>query len=84
MDRFDTMLAFTRVVELGSFTKAAMSLNIPKATLSTQVANLEKRLKVKLFHRTTRHVSPTTDGAVYYERAMRLLSDLEETEAAVS
>lgn len=84
MDRFDTMLAFTRVVELSSFTKAAISLNIPKATLSAQVANLEKRLNVKLFHRTTRHVSVTTDGAVYYERAIRLLSDLEETESAVN
>ena len=48
------------------------------------MANLEKRLNVKLFHRTTRHVSVTTDGAVYYERAKRLLSDLEETESAVS
>ncbi|HYN53394.1 MAG TPA: LysR substrate-binding domain-containing protein [Methylotenera sp.] len=84
MDRFDTMLAFTRVVELNSFTKAALSLNIPKATLSAQVANLEKRLNVKLFHRTTRHVSVTTDGAVYYERAIRLLSDLEETESVVT
>lgn len=84
MDRFDTMLAFTRVVELNSFTKAAISLNIPKATLSAQVANLEKRLNVKLFHRTTRHVSVTTDGAVFYERALRLLSDLEETESVVS
>jgi len=84
MDRFDTMLAFTRVVELNSFTKAAISLNIPKATLSAQVANLEKRLNVKLFHRTTRHVSVTTDGAVFYERAIRLLSDLEDTESAIS
>lgn len=84
MDRFDTMLAFTRVVELSSFTKAAISLNIPKATLSAQVAALEKRLSVKLLHRTTRHVSVTTDGAAYYERATRLLGDLEETESAVS
>lgn len=84
MDRFDTMLAFTRVVELSSFTKAAYSLNIPKATLSAQVANLEKRLNVKLFHRTTRNVSMTTDGAVFYERTKRLLTDLEETESAVS
>lgn len=84
MDRFDTMMAFTRVVELNSFTKAAVSLNIPKATLSAQVAALEKRLNVKLLHRTTRHVSVTTDGAVYYERAMRLLTDLDETESAVS
>jgi LysR family transcriptional regulator for bpeEF and oprC len=84
MDRFDTMLAFTRVVELNSFTKASASLNIPKTTLSAQVHALEKRLQVKLLHRTTRHVSVTPDGAAYYERAVRLLAELEETEAAVT
>ncbi len=84
MDRFDTMRAFTRVVELQSFTKAALSLNIPKTTLSAQVFALEKRLNVKLLHRTTRNVSVTTDGAVYYERALRLLNDLDEAESAVS
>lgn len=84
MDRFDTMQAFTRVVELHSFTKAALSLNVPKATLSAQVLALEKRLNVKLLHRTTRHVSVTTDGEVYYQRAVRLLHDLEETESAIS
>ncbi|HYD63585.1 MAG TPA: LysR substrate-binding domain-containing protein [Noviherbaspirillum sp.] len=84
MDRFDTMLAFTRVVELNSFTKAAASLNIPKTTLSAQVAALEQRLRVKLLHRTTRHVTVTPDGAAYYERAARLLNDLEETEAAIT
>ena len=83
MDRFDTMLAFTRVVELASFTKTAASLNLPKATVSAQVLALEKRLRVKLLNRTTRHVSVTPDGAAYYERAVRLLSELEETEAAV-
>lgn len=84
LDKFETMLAFTRVAELNSFTKAAISLNIPKATLSAQVAHLEKRLNVKLLHRTTRQVSLTTDGVVYYERAIRLLNDLEETESAVT
>ncbi len=84
MDRFDTMRAFTRVVELNSFTKAAQSLNVPKATLSAQVLALEKRLRVKLLHRTTRQVSVTTDGALYYERAIKLLQDLDETESAVS
>jgi LysR family transcriptional regulator for bpeEF and oprC len=84
MDRFDTMLAFTRVVELMSFTKAAVSLNLPKATVSAQVIALEKRLRVKLLNRTTRHVSVTPEGAGYYERAIRLLGELEETEAAVS
>lgn len=84
MDRFDTMLAFTRVVELESFTKAAMSLNLPKTTVSAQVLALEKRLRVKLLHRTTRRISVTTDGAAYYERAIRLLNELEETEAALT
>ncbi|BCM24216.1 LysR family transcriptional regulator [Methyloradius palustris] len=83
MDRFDTMLAFTRVVELASFTKAAHSLNLPKTTVSAQVVALEKRLAVKLLNRTTRHVSVTTDGAAYYERAIRLLNELDDTEASV-
>ncbi|WP_029147662.1 LysR family transcriptional regulator [Methylophilus sp. 5] len=84
MDRFDTMLAFTRVVELESFTKAALSLNLPKTTVSAQVLALEKRLRVRLLHRTTRRISVTTDGAAYYERAIRLLNELEETEAALN
>lgn len=78
------MLAFTRVVELESFTKAALSLNLPKTTVSAQVLALEKRLRVKLLHRTTRRISVTTDGAAYYERAIRLLNELEETEAALN
>jgi LysR family transcriptional regulator, regulator for bpeEF and oprC len=84
MDRFDTMLAFTRVVELNSFTKASVSLNLPKTTLSAQIHALEKRLHVKLLHRTTRHISVTPEGADYYERAVRLLNELEETEAALT
>ncbi|MBV8122903.1 MAG: LysR family transcriptional regulator [Paucibacter sp.] len=84
MDRFDAMLAFTRVVELNSFTKASQSLDLPKSTLSAQIHVLEKRLRVKLLHRSTRHISVTPEGAAYYERAVRLLSELEETEAEVS
>jgi LysR family transcriptional regulator for bpeEF and oprC len=84
MDRFDAMLAFTRVVELGSFTKAALSLNLPKTTISVQVQALESRLRVKLLNRTTRRVSVTTDGAAYYERAVHLLQELDETEALIS
>src|SRR5690606_7527946 len=84
MDRFDAMLAFTRVVELGSFTKAALSLNLPKTTVSAQVLALESRLRVRLLNRTTRLVSVTTDGAAYYERAVRLLHEPEEAEASLS
>lgn len=81
MDRFDAMQAFIRVVELKSFTKAAASLNLPKTTVSAQVQALESRLQIKLLHRTTRQISLTTDGAAYYDRAVRLLQDLEETES---
>lgn len=84
MDRLDTMLAFTRVVELNSFTKASISLNLPKATVSAQVGALEQRLRVKLLHRTTRHISVTPDGAAYYERAIRLLNDFQEAEGAIA
>ena len=84
MDRFESMRAFTRVVELASFTKAALSLNLPKTTVSAQILALESRLRVKLLNRTTRRVSVTTDGAAYYERAVRLLHELEEAEAALS
>ncbi|HEJ6940126.1 TPA: LysR family transcriptional regulator [Serratia marcescens] len=84
MDRFDAMLAFARVAELSSFTKAAESLNLPKTTLSAQVGALEKRLGVRLLNRTTRHLSLTDEGATYYERVVVLLSQLEEAEAVVT
>jgi LysR family transcriptional regulator for bpeEF and oprC len=83
MDRFTAMRMFVRVVELQSFTKAAITLKVPKSTVSANLQELESLLQVKLLNRTTRHVSPTADGAAYFERAVRLLQDLEETEAAV-
>ena len=84
MDRIAAMQAFARVVELESFTKASVSLQQPKATISSQIQALEAKLGVKLLNRTTRHVSVTPDGAGYYERVVRILSEIEDTEAAVS
>ncbi|MBM7060600.1 LysR family transcriptional regulator [Pseudomonas sp. UL073] len=83
-DRFEAMRAFCRIVELGSFTRAADALAVPKTTMSGQVAALENQLGAKLLHRTTRRVSPTTDGAAYYERARALLDDMDELESSVS
>lgn len=83
MDQILTMRVFARVVEAGSFTKAADSLALPKATVTKQIQHLEARLRVKLLHRTTRRVSVTPDGAAYYERAARLLNDLDELEASM-
>ncbi|MDQ0122111.1 DNA-binding transcriptional LysR family regulator [Pseudomonas lini] len=83
-DRLEAMRAFCRIVELGSFTQAADALNVAKTTISGQIQGLEKRLSVKLLHRTTRRVTPTTDGAAYYQRARAVLDDLDELEISVS
>jgi DNA-binding transcriptional LysR family regulator len=84
MDRFDAMQAFARVAEAGSFTKAALTLHMSKATVTQLVQQLEARLRVKLLHRTTRQVKLTTDGAAYYERVVQLLADIEDAEAGLS
>lgn len=84
MDKFEAMRVFTRVVEAGGFTKAAESLRMPKATVTTLIQNLEAHLRVRLLHRTTRRVSVTADGAAYYERAVRILAEVEETETALT
>lgn len=82
MDRFQSMQLFTRIVELGSFTRAAEDLQLPRASVTLAVQDLEKRLGTRLLQRTTRHVSTTPDGQAYYERCQRLLADLEEAESA--
>jgi DNA-binding transcriptional LysR family regulator len=84
MDRFDAMQAFARVVEAGSFTKAAQTLHMSKTTVTQLVQQLEARLQVKLLNRTTRKVNVTADGAVYYERVLRLLADMDDVETSLS
>lgn len=84
MDRFDAMQAFTRVVETGSFTKAADTLHMSKTTVTQLVQQLEARLRVRLLNRTTRKVNVTADGAAYYERVIRLLADLDDAETSLS
>jgi len=84
MDRFDAMQAFVRVVEAGSFTKAAETLHMSKTTVTQLVQQLEARLRVKLLNRTTRKVNVTADGAVYYERVLRLLADMDDAETSLS
>lgn len=84
MDRFDAMTAFVRVVETGSFTRAAETLGISRTSATQLVQQLEARLRVKLLNRTTRKVNVTADGAAYYERVVRLLADLDDTESVLS
>lgn len=80
MDRFAAMSVFARVVETGSFTKAAESLGVSRATVSVSIQQLEERLGVRLLHRTTRSVSLTSDGQLYHERAREVLMKLEVAE----
>ncbi|NJJ60245.1 LysR family transcriptional regulator [Pseudomonas sp. B14(2022)] len=84
MDRFDAMQAFARVVEAGSFTKAAETLHMSKTSVTQLVQQLEARLRVKLLNRTTRKVNVTADGAVYYERVLQLLADMDDAETSLS
>jgi len=84
MDRFDAMQAFARVVEAGSFTKAAETLHMSRATVTQLVQQLEARLRVRLLNRTTRKVNVTADGAVYYQRVIKLLAEMEDAETSLS
>ena len=80
MDRIDGFRLFVRVVETGSFSRAAADLGVTQPTVTRQVAALEQRLGVRLVNRNTRRLSVTDAGRVYYERSKALLDLLEETE----
>ncbi|HSI61106.1 MAG TPA: LysR family transcriptional regulator [Ideonella sp.] len=84
MDKFSAMQAFVRVVEAGNFTKAADTLDMPKPTVTRLIQTLEAHLRTRLLNRTTRRVTVTPDGAAYYDRAVRLLSEVDELESSMS
>jgi DNA-binding transcriptional LysR family regulator len=81
MDRFEAMTIFVRVAELASFTRAAETLGLPKASISTSVQQLESLMGTRLLHRTTRKVQMTQDGQTFYERCKDLLADVDELES---
>ena len=78
MSFLDQMNIFSRVAELSSFTQAADSLGLPKASVSNAVQQLENQLGVRLLHRTTRKVVLTNDGQSFYERCKDALADMDE------
>ncbi|HEX8604116.1 MAG TPA: LysR family transcriptional regulator [Pseudoduganella sp.] len=84
MNKLQAMEVFVQVVDAGGFTRAADLMQLPKATVSTLIQQLETSLSVKLLHRTTRQVSVTADGAAYYERCLRILSDVKDAEESLS
>ncbi|RDS83523.1 LysR family transcriptional regulator [Dyella monticola] len=83
MDRLETLQLFTRIVETGSFSRAADVLDMPRPTATYAIQQLEARLGVRLLERTTRQVRPTLDGQAFYERCVHILSDLEDAESSL-
>jgi len=84
MDRFENAKVFVAVVEAGGFTPAAERLGLSRAAASKHVQQLEERLGARLLERTTRRVSVTESGRVFYDQCRRILTDLEDAERAAS
>lgn len=84
MDRFENLHTFVKVVDFGSITSAAEHLGIAKSAVSRRVTELEQHLGVQLFRRTTRKLNLTDSGKSFYERAVSILTDLDEAELAVT
>lgn len=84
MDRFVAMKVFSRVVEAGSFVKAADSLLLPAPTVSKIINALETHLGARLLNRTTRSVSITEDGEIYYQRCVRVLAEVDDMESELT
>jgi LysR family transcriptional regulator, regulator for bpeEF and oprC len=84
LDRIKAMEVFTCVVALGSFSKAAEALRLPKARVTTLVQQLEAHLGVRLLARTTRRLHLTDDGAAYLQRALALLQELGDLEGSMT
>lgn len=81
MNTLEAMQVFVRVAEQASFTRAAESLGLLKATVSVAVQQLEGSLGTRLLHRTTRKVQMTLDGQLYYERCKELLSEVDSLQS---
>jgi DNA-binding transcriptional LysR family regulator len=84
MDTLVSIRVFCTVAELKSFTAAAERLGLSPAMASKHVMHLEERLSARLLNRTSRHVSLTETGALYFEQARQMVDGLDEVEAAVS
>jgi len=84
MDKLDSLRAFVKVVELGSFSEAGRQLRLSRSAISKYVGELEESLGVQLLNRTTRHASPTEAGQTYFEHAMTILADIDAADQAVA
>jgi DNA-binding transcriptional LysR family regulator len=84
MDKLESLRAFTKVVQHGSFSAAARDMRLSRSAVSKYVIDLERELGVQLLVRTTRSVAATPNGQVYYERCLAILGNLAEADLAVA
>ncbi len=84
MDRIDRMQLFARIVEGGSFVKAAAELGMARSTATQAIKALEQELGVRLLARTTRHVSPTPEGEEYHARVRAIIAEVDAAHSAFS
>ncbi|RJG21392.1 LysR family transcriptional regulator [Massilia cavernae] len=84
MDRLQSMRVFAKVVELGSFVRAATALDLSNTVVTRNLADLEAHLGTRLLNRTTRKLSLTESGQVYIERVRQILAEIDEADAEVS
>ncbi len=83
MNQLLAMRAFVRVVEAGSFNRAADQLGMPRSTLSKLISDLEKHLATRLIHRTTRTISVTEEGDEYFHQAVRIIAETDAADASL-
>src|SRR5690606_10875351 len=84
MDRLRAMQIFVRVVEMNGFANAANGLSMPPSTVSRVIKDLEAHLGARLLQRTTRTLSLTPDGTLYYDHCQRILSEVNAVESSLS
>ena len=84
MDRIQSIKVFIRVVDLGSFSKAAAEIGIGQSAVTKQIAQLESKLGSRLLHRSTHGVSPTEIGRLYYEKCQLIAHHVDEAESVAA
>lgn len=84
MSYVENLKTFVRVYELGSMSAAGRDLRVSAAVSSSRIAELEKRLGVRLFYRTTRTLKPSEHGELFYKGAIKILDTIEEVEGSIA
>lgn len=84
LDHFGDVLAFVRVADTSSFTHAAEKLGVTRSAVGKSIARLETNLATRLIHRTTRSVSLTEEGSLFYNHALRILCEVDDAEATLA